>query len=85
MQRAKQAFLIKLCTVEGEMGVAEFLVNFFKRGPFLGPCGFASLPGCTLKVPSSIVITARGANSGLLSISHARVRTFAQSHDLLQL
>jgi hypothetical protein len=38
-------------TVEGELGVASFLVNFFKRGPFPDTCGGAPLPGCTSKVP----------------------------------
>jgi hypothetical protein len=29
------------------MGVAGFLVNYFKQGPLLGTCGSHSLPSCT--------------------------------------
>ena len=36
-------------TVKGELGVASFLVNFFKRGPFLDISGCAPLPSCTFR------------------------------------
>ena len=36
-------------TVKGELGVASFLVNFFKRGPFLDVSGCAPLPSCTTR------------------------------------
>ena len=36
-------------TVKGELGVAIFLVNFFKRGPFLDISGCAPLPSCTFR------------------------------------
>jgi hypothetical protein len=54
-----RTFLTLLCvyrpldTVEGELGVASLLVNYFKRGPFPDTCGCAPLPGCTPKVPLS--------------------------------
>jgi len=34
-------------TVEGELSVAKFLVNYFKKGP--DTCGYAPLPDCTLR------------------------------------
>jgi hypothetical protein len=38
-------------TVEGEIRVASFLVNYFKRAPLPDTCGCAPLLGCTPKVP----------------------------------
>jgi hypothetical protein len=40
---------ILACTVKGELGVASFLVNFFKRGPFLDISSCAPLPSCTFR------------------------------------
>jgi len=40
-------FVVRQFTVKGELRVARFLVNFFKRGPFLDACGFAPSPGST--------------------------------------
>lgn len=42
----------------GELSVASFLVNYFKRAPFPGTCGCVPLPGCTLKVPLLIAAAA---------------------------
>jgi len=36
-------------TVKGELRVANFLVNSFKRSPFPDICGCASLPNCALR------------------------------------
>jgi hypothetical protein len=40
-----------LDTIEDELCVASFLVNYFKRGPFLDTCGCVPLLGRTPKVP----------------------------------
>ena len=34
-------------TVKGELGVANFIDNFFKQAPLPDTCGCAPLPGCT--------------------------------------
>jgi hypothetical protein len=47
--RYKYSIAISLCTVKGELRVANFLVNSFKRGPLVDTCGCVPLPGCTLK------------------------------------
>jgi hypothetical protein len=49
-------------TVEGELGVANFLVTSFKRGPLADTCGCAPLPICPPKVPL-LVLAERGGGS----------------------
>jgi len=51
--------LITLDTVEGELGVAGFLVNYFSGVPFPGSCGCAPLSYCIPKVPLLSVIAER--------------------------
>jgi hypothetical protein len=46
-------------TVEGEMSVAQILVNIFSRVHFQTLCGCAPLPSCTPKVPPLTVIAER--------------------------
>jgi hypothetical protein len=41
--------------VEGELGVANFIDNFFKRAPLLDICGCAPLPRLYPKVPIVIM------------------------------
>jgi hypothetical protein len=38
------------------LGVAGFLVNYFKRDPLPDTCGCAPLPGCTPKVTLQLLI-----------------------------
>ena len=51
-------FHFSLCayTVKGELSVAKFLVNCFKRQPFIEACGCAYLASCTLKYPPLLLV-----------------------------
>jgi hypothetical protein len=42
-------YKISISTVEGELCVASFLVNYFKRGPFQTLVAEDPMPGCTLR------------------------------------
>jgi hypothetical protein len=66
-------------TVEGELGVAGFLVNYFSGVHFQTLCGCAPLPGCTPKVPLLIVIAER---SQFLPILRLTVQVYSYERNL---
>jgi hypothetical protein len=73
-------------TVEGELSVAKFLVNYFKRGPFSDPVAVHPLPQMYFKVPVPLLIViASGANSYSPQLTLKFTRTSVDDIHLLSI